>query len=153
LNLYLVRHGEALSKDLDPERGLSDRGREDARETGRLLKDQGVKVTDIRSSQKARARQTAEIIASQLGNTTGVRQVDGLAPNDPADPIAREMETAREDVMLVGHLPFLPTLAMRLLATGQLPEEVFFPTAGVLVLGRDQDGIWEIKNRIEPVLT
>ncbi len=30
MRLYLVQHGEALSKDVDPERALSDVGRADA---------------------------------------------------------------------------------------------------------------------------
>ena len=80
--VILVRHGEALSKQEDPARPLSDRGRNRAETTARWLASIGLPVGEIRHSGKARARETAEIVAAALDAGERVREAEGLAPND-----------------------------------------------------------------------
>jgi len=152
MKLYLVRHGEALDKSIDPERGLSDRGKRDAGKVGHYLgaREDAKNVAEVRSSTKARAVQTAGILGSELGSHVKKRSLSGLAPNDPVEPVADEMERLADDIMLVGHLPFLPTLAARLLAGARPDESMVFPTAGVLILERDADGVWNVVKQIDP---
>ena len=53
--LYLVRHGEAKSKDEDPERSLSDKGVDDVKKVARAMFRKKVAVASIFHSGKARA--------------------------------------------------------------------------------------------------
>jgi phosphohistidine phosphatase len=64
--VYFVQHGKSLSKDIDPERGLSDEGRAEVGHIAKVARDYGVHVAEIRHSGKKRAQQTAEIFASAL---------------------------------------------------------------------------------------
>ena len=79
MRLYLLQHGEALAKEIDPERPLSDRGRADVSRLAALLRARGMGVGWIAHSGKARARESAEILAPALG-CTNVAARDGLAP-------------------------------------------------------------------------
>ena len=70
--LYFVRHGESEWNVLGQICGstdipLTDRGREMARETGRKIVEEGLKIDKIISSPLSRAYETATIIASFLG--------------------------------------------------------------------------------------
>ncbi|MBC8550829.1 MAG: histidine phosphatase family protein, partial [Candidatus Brocadiales bacterium] len=62
MEIYLVRHGAAFSKEEDPERHLNNDGVDQCHLTGRALKRLEIQLDLIVSSPKARARQTAEII-------------------------------------------------------------------------------------------
>ena len=59
MKLYLQQHGEAVSKDLDPERPLTGQGTEDVQRIARALKAAGVEITRAIHSGKLRAQQTA----------------------------------------------------------------------------------------------
>ena len=78
MRLYLVQHGEAVVKDGDPARPLTDRGRRDAGKTAEFLRIAGITVDIIWHSAKQRARETAEIFAEilslQKGPVRTVRQ-------------------------------------------------------------------------------
>jgi len=150
MKLFLVRHGEAVSPNVDPERPLSVPGKATVTKVGKHLKGLGIKVTDIRCSTKARALQTAQIIAGEIAPGRAAAETQGLKPNDPVEPVAQELESAKWDTMIVGHLPFLPTLAARLLGESKPPEPLGFPTAGVVALVRNEEGIWSAEFQIWP---
>jgi len=59
--------------------------------------------------------------------------------------------TGKEDVMLVGHLPFMERLVSYLI-TGSIEITVFkFQNGGIVCLDRDQDtGSWYIKWALMP---
>ena len=63
MKLFLVQHGEARAKDADPDRPLSEKGREDIKKTAEFLKKTGQKPDLIWHSSKTRAIQSAEIIS------------------------------------------------------------------------------------------
>lgn len=129
MRLYLVQHAEAKSEDEDPERPLSDKGREEAEAVARHLR---ISVSKIFHSPKLRARQTAGIFSSAL--KAPAEEKEGLKPLD--DPqIAREMvESQGEDLMLVGHLPHMDKLSS-LLLTGDADAGIIkFRMAGVVCL-------------------
>ena len=105
--LWLLRHGEAEPHDTkpDPQRELTDRGREQSRAAGRALKRLSVEIHLCFTSPKVRARQTAELACAELG----VEPVDAdeLAEGfDGRDALAL-MAAAGEDqrVLVVGHEP------------------------------------------------
>lgn len=142
MRVYLVQHAEAMSEQQDPDRPLTDLGRQHTEWSGDLAARLGVEVEQIRHSGKTRARQTAEILGEALSPTGGVVAVSGLAPLDDVEPVAAELDQASRPVMLVGHLPFMERLAGRLL-TGDAHQPVIdFNNAGIVCL-KKEDKRWQ----------
>jgi len=134
--LYLVQHGRNLSAEQDPERGLSPQGRSEVERIAAVAGEYSVKVSRIRHSGKKRARQTAEIFAWVLQPPGGIEEAGGLNPLDDVTPVAHAVRDS-EDVMLVGHMPFMTRLTS-LLITGAIEPAVFkFQNGGIVCLGRD----------------
>lgn len=155
MRLYLVRHGEAVSKDRDPARPLTDAGAARARRIGRFLRDAGVDVGEIRYSTKLRARQTAELVADAMGLGALLREVAGLEPEAGVDELADALAQESTDVMLVGHLPHLARLASLLVAGDPDREAFAFEDCGVLCLGRAGTGTsarWAVRWMVVPSL-
>lgn len=152
MKLYLVRHGEALPKHLDPERRLSPAGREAATRFGSFARHVGIQVAAIYHSRKARARQTAEIIASQMVSQRGIIGKDGLLPDDPVEPLAKEIEASEEDLMIIGHLPFVARLTALLLIGDPERSILEFAAGGVVGLEREGSGAWRLRWLIIPEL-
>ncbi len=50
MRLYLVQHGEAVAKEVDPDRPLSEHGRENIVRLAKWLEQRGVEVREIRHS-------------------------------------------------------------------------------------------------------
>ena len=142
MRVYLVRHGEANSKDVDPERHLSSRGADHVRQIATdAVSDLGVRPARVVHSGKARARETAEIWSGLID--ADVAEGDGLAPNDDPSIWATRLEAEADDVMLVGHLPHLERL-VGLLVTGDADAAVAgFPAGGLVGLERS-DGGWVV---------
>jgi phosphohistidine phosphatase len=140
--LMLVQHGEAASKDIDPERPLTANGRQETERVARHLAGRGVGPNVIWHSGKLRARQTAELLAAAL-EPEDVLEIGGLAPLD--DPVMVEGAIASDgrEVMLVGHLPHLSQLTSLLLTGAPLPELVRFRMGGAVALEREEDG-WRL---------
>jgi phosphohistidine phosphatase len=61
MRLFLVQHGNALLKDVDPERGLSESGKQDVANVVAFLARGSVQVERIFHSGKKRAWETAEL--------------------------------------------------------------------------------------------
>ncbi len=148
--LYLVQHGKALSKDVDPEKGLSDEGKGEVRHIAEVACGYLVKPALIKHSGKKRARQTAEIFASILGPVGGIKEMDGINALD--DPMALAVNLKSEDnLMLVSHLPFLEKLTSGLVAG--LPEigVIKFQNGGIVRLDRGEDNnFWYIRWTLMP---
>ncbi len=132
LRHYLVRHGEAKADMEDPARPLSNRGREEVQRVARRAAILRLEVSQIRHSDKLRARQTAEILAEHLAPRLGIRQIEGLTPGDEPDRVLAELEAAGEPLMLVGHLPHLSRLVSALVL-GDSEKEIIWPDAGTMV--------------------
>lgn len=144
MKLYLIQHAEAMAKEDDPQRPLSELGLANIRTVASFLaREETAKVSHILHSGKLRAMQTAEIIAEEL-KPGSVTATDGLNPlDDPAIWIGRLAET-NEDLMLVGHLPHLSRLAAALIAGDSERTPVAFRMGGVFCLGRDEEGSWAV---------
>ncbi len=66
MRIYLVQHGEAVAKDVDPERPLSEQGHNDVEKIATFLGNTQLGMERILHSGKLRAEQTAEIFADKL---------------------------------------------------------------------------------------
>jgi phosphohistidine phosphatase len=148
MQLYLVQHGPALTKEEDPARPLSDSGRLLAKRSAAHAVRLGVQVDEIRHSKKLRAVQTAEEFEAALGGRR--LESDGLSPNDDVSMLRREVQSRNENLMIVGHLPFLNRLAAALLCQDESMPVVAFQQAGIVRLDRDEGGRWSLTWAIPP---
>ena len=83
MKLYLVQHGEAKTKDQDPDRSLTDKGREDSEKTACFASEQArISVETVFHSNKTRSKETAEIMAAYLFPPKGMIEKEDLSPND-----------------------------------------------------------------------
>lgn len=144
MKLYLVQHAKAASKEEDPQRSLTEVGRKELEKTAWFAGPLDLGVEVIWHSGKKRAAQTAEILAESIKPSQGVSVREGLGPNDDVMPVARELRAAEEDVMIVGHMPFLGRLASLLLTGSASGDTVSFRNAGIVCLGRGEDERWHI---------
>lgn len=148
--LYLVQHGKSLSKEQDPEQGLTSEGRADVERIASVAQGYGVSVCAIHHSGRKRAWQTAEIFAAALKPEQGVQVRSGMNPLDEVTLISEDLHGAA-DLMLVGHLPFMERLTSYLI-TGSVEKLVFkFQNGGIVCLDQDQDErLWFIKWSLMP---
>lgn len=151
MQVYLVQHGEAKPEAEDPARPLTDRGREEVRRVAERTAALGIQVAEIRHSEKLRARQTAEIFAAALCPSRGMREMEGLAPADDPGKARAAIESAREPLMLVGHLPHLSRLAS-LLLVGDFGREIIRFRNGAIVCLVQVEGRWLLQWTITPEL-
>ena len=151
MRVYLVQHGAAESKAVDPTRPLTKGGREDVERAAAFAARLGVEVHQIRHSGKTRAEGTAVILGEALSPPAGVVAVPGLAPRDDVRPVARMLGNESQPLMLVGHLPFMARLAAHLV-TGDTERSVLrFHQGGIVCLEREEDR-WLVAWALTPEL-
>ena len=150
MKFYLVQHGEAKSKEEDPQRRLTAQGEEDVRRVAEFARQAGVAIAEIHHSGKRRAEQTAEILAEHLRPQRGLHAVPGLAPMLDVEPAAQALGSESASLMLVGHLPFLSKLASRLLAGVTYRPVICFKMGGIVCLERGDDGDWTVAWMVTP---
>jgi phosphohistidine phosphatase len=138
MRLYLVQHGEAVNASIEAEKTLSPKGRHDVQALAKACARHRIEAVEVIHSGKARARETAEMLAEALNLPT--RKAAGLDPLDPARPFADACESMRSTVV-VGHQPFLERLAALLVAGRDDPPVLAFQRGGMACLER-RDGTW-----------
>jgi phosphohistidine phosphatase len=99
-----------------------------------------------------RARQTAEILAASLNPQNGTQQVSGMAPNDDISPMRIRLGSEAENVMLVGHLPYLSRLLSSVLLVDENRPLVEFRMGGVICLEHVKNGEFKILWALTPDL-
>ena len=144
MKLYLVRHGEALAKEIDPDQSLSEAGRANVERLAAFVGQRGVRAARILHSGKTRARQTAEILAEAMADAGACAARDGLAPNDPTAPVADAFAGSQDDTVLVGHLPFLGDLAARLVVGSEGVIVAVFRPATMVCLEHGVGSGWYV---------
>lgn len=135
MNIYFLRHGEALGGFDDDVRPLSERGRHDIAALAKFLKKSGVRFDAIYSSPLVRACETAEIMLDLCGAVakTGVRTDPALLNEISQEDFDRwlaQLPKSRR-LLLVGHAPVLAGRARRLLGITH-PEALTLPTGGMV---------------------
>lgn len=149
MKLYLVQHGKALEKDVDPERGLSPEGITDVTRIAETAKHYRVPIDRIWHSGKKRALQTAEIFQQVTGSRKGFGEKTGMGPTDDVKTFATELSI--DNLMLVGHLPFMSRLTSYLV-TGNSNIPIFaFQNGGIVCLHKERgNNEWIIKWALMP---
>lgn len=149
--VFLVQHGEAVSKEVDPDRPLTEAGRKTVECVATWAAGVPVTVGRILHSGKLRAQQTAELLAEKLRPKEALAVDDRMVPKGDVGPLADMIEESSSSLMLVGHLPFLSRLA-GLLVTGDASREVVqFRQGGLVGLMWTDEG-WAVWCVIPPEL-
>lgn len=115
--IFIVQHGDALPSEVDPERPLSEKGRSQVERMIEFLKHLPVRPDLIFHSTKKRALETAQMVSTDLGGVEMQTRTD-LNPNDSPDSVCEELNSVDRNVMIVGHMPFLQKLAVKLISPG-----------------------------------
>lgn len=152
MKLYLAQHGNAVSKEEDSLRPLGEQGRQDVRNMASRLGDAGIQVTRVWHSGKLRAEQTAEILARRILSGRKIESIRGLGPNDPVAEFASDADVWDEDLLVVGHLPFMSRLVSLLMVRDAEHELVRFSPGSVVCLERDAADRWGITWMLRPEL-
>jgi phosphohistidine phosphatase len=151
MDLYLMQHGRATTDAENPERPLTDAGQAAVQRVAARVRAAGVRVSHCVHSGKLRVEQTARLLVSEIGTEASVEVRPGLAPNDPVAPTVEWLRgvTEHQALALVGHLPFLDSLASLLVAGNEDAQVVHFRMGGLVKLEpkEDRDGfavVWAI---------
>lgn len=150
MKLYLVQHAKASSKEVDPQRPLSDQGRRDIEKVAAFIKPLNLSVDYLWHSPKKRAIQTAEILSEAVKINEVKMARDGLAPNDDVTQLKDELVQNQQDIMIVGHLPFMAKLASLLLTGQELGGTVAFKQGGIVALSSSEPNQWQIDWMVIP---
>ncbi|MHC4265166.1 MAG: phosphohistidine phosphatase SixA [Planctomycetota bacterium] len=152
MKLYLVQHAKATGKEVDPERSLTDEGINEAKLIANFAENMELSAGYLWHSGKKRAVQTAQILTNAICIENASIAQDGLGPNDDVRKIENELNSGEQDVMIVGHMPFLSKLASKLLCGEERAETVIFKNAGIVCLVRDEERGWHLDWLVTPDL-
>jgi len=143
--LFLVQHGKSMPKEKDPDQGLSKEGLTETQAMAEMAVENNIQVMRIIHSGKKRALQTAEIFMKALEPEAGIIKGPGLAPLDDVSVFASTLDNS-ENLMVVGHLPFMEKLVSHLV-NGSLERPVVkFQNSGIICLDtEDASESWFIR--------
>ena len=144
MRLYLVRHGEATAPEENPRRPLSAKGRAEVERMASFLARGGVRPRRVLHSGKLRAGETAAILARALAPGLMLEEAENLNPEDtPARLLSAargwvaaamegrgNMNAAANDILLVGHMPFMAQALAALVGAGAAGEFADFAPGG-----------------------
>jgi phosphohistidine phosphatase len=147
--IYLVQHGLAVEKDIDPVRPLSKTGVQQTELVANTLLAAEISVSSIFHSGKLRASQTAKIFSDALA-LPAPSAIDGLSPNDDVTLLAQNLSI--DDALYVGHLPHLEKLTSYLVTKDEDAAVIKFQNSGVTCLEKENLQ-YHIKWVLTPELT
>lgn len=177
MRLYLVRHGDATSAEENPRRPLSAKGRGEVERMASFLARSGVRPRRVIHSGKLRAGETAAILARALVPGVMLEESENLGPEDSPDRLVSaantwakaaldgrggggesrraskdETNAAPNDVMAVGHMPFMARALSGLVGAVASLEFAAFASGAVACLESDEDGRWRLLWLVSPEL-
>lgn len=156
--LIILRHGKAAYPPVaDHERPLAARGNAEAPAAGRWLAEQEVYPDAIVTSDAVRTRQTTTWVLSELGDKAPTPYLDSRlyhASAAQALSVINETDEQVRTLLVVGHMPWVQELGMRLASVDSNEQAVIemaerYPTLGMMIFtipeqwasldGRDAD--------------
>lgn len=152
MKLYLVQHGEACAKDIDPNRPLTEQGAVDVDRLAAFLKQAGIQVYRVIHSGKLRAVQTAERLADVVAPGVELEASGIINPNDNPKAFDWQSESWDKDTLIVGHLPFMAKLVSHLVIEDENKLITAYKPGSIVCLERFDDAHWRIEWMIRPDL-
>jgi len=151
MKIYCVRHGEAEDAAVNPERPLTDSGREGVEKVARYVGDAGVHVDYLMHSPKARAVETADMFAKYLDAAQSKECTALLDETSDVQALIDMIPAWDSDTMLIGHLPFMYQLVSSLvLDQADFYPIVNYPPGTIICLDRYQNERWIISWLLNP---
>ncbi len=133
--IYLVQHGINVSKEIDPDPGLSEKGRQDVQLIADVAASYNILPDQINHSGKQRAKETAEIFHNTLNVKKESSLIKGIKPMDNVISFAQTLDGS-DNLMIISHLPFLERLTAYM-TTGDPEVTVFkFQNGGIVCLDK-----------------
>jgi len=145
MKLYLMRHGEALSPQVDPERGLTDNGKLKIETVATYLQQQGLMFQQVYHSKKKRAQQTAQIMTRLISPEITPAIHQNITPNDDPNLILSEINSWNEDTLITSHLPFIPNLMTLLTGKDAFITPITFETGTIICLQKNNNVNWTLE--------
>ena len=141
MNLFVLRHGIAVERDPvsfpdDSRRPLTLKGEERLRMICEAMKALELSFDHVLSSPYRRASQTAEIVAAALDLKKMLEFRDELTPEGDTKAFIRSLsrlEPTPENVLLVGHEPYLSGLISQLIS-GEMAAAIDLKKGGLAKL-------------------
>jgi len=141
MNIFILRHGIAVEPgthgfENDADRPLIPKGERRLRSTAAAMKKLELSFDLILSSPFVRAKQTAEIVATELKLKKRIEFFEGLVPGGNPRALIHalnELKPAPENVLLVGHEPYLSRL-ISLLVSGHADAVIEMKKGGLCKL-------------------
>jgi phosphohistidine phosphatase len=134
MRLYIMRHGEAVQAGPDGIRPLTAKGRSDAVKIAQFLQASKCPLSAIWHSTKARAIETASYVEKTYGEKIPLETRTDLNPDDSVENFFAQLaDEAPDNLLIVGHLPFVESL-VSFLITGGESNPVAFHTATIVAL-------------------
>lgn len=143
--LYLMRHGQAANKLDDPQRGLTPQGKADIERLAYSLAARGIHFDHVFYSSRERAKQTALIMRETISPKSTANVKEGLSPNDDPHIMLAELDDWRQDTLVTGHLPFMPSLVSLLTDHNSAVSAIDFEPGTVVCLKRDNENNWSME--------
>jgi phosphohistidine phosphatase len=152
MKLYLVQHGGACAKDVDPERPLTDQGNADIDRLAAFLKQADIRVERVIHSGKLRAAQTAEYLAKAIAPGVEPESSGIINPNDDPRAFDWQSDSWDRDTLVVGHLPFMAKLVSHLVIEEENRPITAWQPGSIVCLERENSTHWQINWMIRPEL-
>lgn len=152
MKIYLVQHGEACAKEVDPDRPLTDQGKADIERLAAFLKRAGIQVERVIHSGKLRAAQTAELLAHAIAAGVELESCSLINPNDNPRTFDWQSDSRDRDTLVVGHLPFMAKLVSHLLIEDENRHITAWQPGSIVCLQREDAGPWRVNWMIRPEL-
>ena len=152
MKLYLMRHGDYVAEDVRHGNPLSEKGQTEIKLLADFLHERRLSVSRLIHSEKLRAQQTASLIAQGFLCDKAPEEVTGLSPADEVTAFAEQINHWEEDMVIVGHLPFMGRLTGLLVTRSENKEIVSFQPGTIVCLERVENTRWIINWVLSPAL-
>ena len=152
MKLYLVQHGEACAKEVDPDRPLTDQGKAEIEQLADFLKRADIQVERVIHSGKLRAAQTAERLANAIAAGVELESSGIINPNDNPKAFDWQSDSWDRDTLVVGHLPFMAKLVSHLLIEDENRLITAWQPGSIVCLQRENGAHWRLNWMIRPEL-
>ncbi len=150
MKLYLARHGDYTLDPIQNMDVLSEKGMNDVLAITNWLKPLNLSVASIWHSSKNRAQQTAGILAAAFTAKKAAAYHEGLEPDDDIDRVTAEIQHSDDDMVVVGHLPFMSKLTSHLLIGDENRELINFATGSLVCLSQIDKTHWVMDWMLTP---
>ena len=152
MKLYLMRHGDYHADDIQKQGTLTEQAISKLKTMVEFLAPLQLEADRILHSGKSRAAQTANIIANAFKVHSSARVCNFLNPHDDLAQLLGEITEETQDLLVVGHLPFLGRLASKLLIGDEDKEIISFEAGTLICLEQVERKRWLIKWMLSPSL-